>query len=67
MGLGGIFRCLAQPLHENPIGPSVGGWLQSNVSLSTSFVFGAFCLLLAPSLLLTFFGKQLLRPREVER
>ena len=49
------------------IGPSVGGWLQSNVSLSTSFVFGAFCLLLAPSLLLTFFGKQLLRPREVER
>jgi len=49
------------------IGPAVGGWLQSNVSLSTSFVFGAFCLLLAPSLLLTFFGKQLLRPREVER
>src|SRR2546425_2096564 len=38
------------------IGPSVAGWLQSNVSLSTSFVFGAFCLLLAPSLLLTFFG-----------
>ena len=49
------------------IGPAVGGWLQSNVSLSTSFVFGAFCLLLAPSLLLTFFGKQLLPPREVER
>src|SRR2546426_5231358 len=49
------------------IGPAIGGWLQSNVSLSTSFVFGAFCLLLAPSLLLTFFGKQLLRPREVER
>ncbi len=46
------------------IGPSIGGWLQSNVSLSTSFVFGAFCLLLAPSLLLTFFGKQLVRPRE---
>ena len=48
------------------IGPTVGGWLQSNVSLSASFVFGAFCLLLAPSLLLTFFGRQLLRPREVE-
>jgi MFS family permease len=49
------------------IGPTVGGWLQSNVSLSTSFVFGAFCLLVAPTLLLTFFGKQLGRPREVER
>jgi MFS family permease len=49
------------------IGPSIGGWLQSNASLSTSFVFGAFCLLLAPSLLLTFFGGQLRRPREVER
>jgi len=48
------------------IGPSIGGWLQSNVSLSTSFVFGAFCLLLAPSLLLTFFGGQLRRPREFE-
>jgi len=49
------------------IGPTVGGWLQSNVSLSTSFVFGAFCLLLAPTLLLIFFGKQLGHPREVER
>jgi MFS family permease len=48
------------------IGPAIGGWLQSNVSLSTSFVFGAFCLLLAPTLLLTFFGRQLRRPREVE-
>ncbi|HJT54939.1 MAG TPA: MFS transporter [Ktedonobacteraceae bacterium] len=48
------------------IGPSVGGWLQSNVSLSASFVFGAFCLVLAPSLLLTFFGKQLRRPQEIE-
>lgn len=48
------------------IGPAVGGWLQSNVSLSTSFVFGAFCLLLAPTLLLVFFGKKLIRPREVE-
>jgi MFS family permease len=43
------------------IGPSIGGWLQSNVSLSTSFIFGAFCLSLAPTLLLTFFGKQLQR------
>ncbi len=49
------------------IGPSIGGWLQSNVSLSASFVFGAFCLLLAPTFLLTFFGRQLRQPREVER
>ncbi len=48
------------------IGPSIGGWLQSNVSLSMSFVFGALCLILAPTLLLTFFGKQLRQPREVE-
>jgi MFS family permease len=48
-------------------GSAIGGWLQSNVSLSSSFVFGAFCLVLAPSLLLTFFGRQLVRPREVER
>ncbi len=43
------------------IGPSIAGWLQTNVSLSTSFVFGAFCLVLAPSLLLTFFGKKRVR------
>jgi MFS family permease len=49
------------------IGPSVGGWLQSNVSLSTSFVFGAFCLLLAPSLLLTFFGRRHIQQLGVER
>jgi MFS family permease len=48
------------------IGPTVGGWLQSDVSLSASFVFGAFCLVLAPSLLLIFFGKKLLRLREDE-
>jgi MFS family permease len=48
------------------VGPSIGGWLQSNVSLSTSFVFGAFCLLLAPTLLLTFFGRRPKRLREVE-
>lgn len=40
------------------VGPTIAGWLQANVSLSTSFVFGACCLLLAPSLLLTFFGKK---------
>ncbi len=40
------------------IGPAIAGWLQSNVSLSTSFVFGAFCLVLAPSLLLLFFGNE---------
>src|SRR5207302_614296 len=48
------------------IGPSIGGWLQSNVGLSASFVFGAFCLILAPSLLLTFFGRLLQQPRAVE-
>jgi MFS family permease len=47
-------------------GPAIGGWLQSNVNLSSSFIFGAFCLVLAPSLLLTFFSKQLVRPRVVE-
>ncbi len=40
------------------IGPSIAGWLQTNVSLSTSFVFGAVCLVVAPSLLLAFFGKE---------
>lgn len=40
------------------VGPTVGGWLQSNVSLSTSFVFGALCLIVAPTLLLAFFGKR---------
>ncbi|HLH61507.1 MAG TPA: MFS transporter [Ktedonobacteraceae bacterium] len=48
------------------IGPSVGGWLQSNVSLSASFVFGAFCLVLAASLLLTFFGSQLKSLQAIE-
>lgn len=38
------------------IGPTVAGWLQTNVSLSASFAFGAFCLLICPSLLLLFFG-----------
>ena len=39
------------------IGPSIAGWLQTNVSLSTAFVFGAACLLVCPTLLLLFFGK----------
>ncbi|WP_338001065.1 MFS transporter [Ktedonobacter robiniae] len=40
------------------IGPTIAGWLQSSVNLAASFVFGGFCLLLAPSLLLLFFGKK---------
>ena len=40
------------------VGPSIAGWLQTNVSLSTSFLFGAACLVLAPSLLLVFFGNR---------
>lgn len=40
------------------IGPTIGGWLQTNVNLSTSFIFGALCLLLAPTLLLAFFGRR---------
>lgn len=40
------------------IGPTIAGWLQTNVSLSTSFLFGAACLLIAPSLLLFFFGRR---------
>ena len=40
------------------IGPTIGGWLQTNMSLSASFIFGACCLLIAPTLLLMFFGRQ---------
>ncbi len=40
------------------IGPAIAGWLQTNVSLSTSFLFGAACLMIAPSLLLLFFGRR---------
>ncbi len=39
------------------IGPAVAGWLQSNVNLSTSFIFGGVCLVAAATLLLYFFGK----------
>jgi MFS family permease len=40
------------------VGPTVAGWLQSNVNLAASFVFGASCLVLCPSLLLIFFGRR---------
>lgn len=40
------------------IGPAIAGWLQSNINLSASFVFGGLCLLVAPSLLLTFFWQE---------
>ena len=40
------------------IGPTAAGWLQTNVNLSTSFVFGAICLSLSASLLLLFFGRR---------
>lgn len=40
------------------IGPGIAGWLQTNISLSTSFIFGAICLVIAPTLLLLFFGKK---------
>lgn len=39
------------------IGPTIAGWLQTNVSLSTAFVFGASCLFASASLLLWFFGR----------
>jgi MFS transporter, putative metabolite:H+ symporter len=40
------------------LGPALGGWLQVHVGLSAGFVVGAACLLIAPSLLLTFFGRR---------
>jgi MFS family permease len=40
------------------IGPAIAGWLQTTISLSASFVYGACCLLIAPSLLLLFFGRK---------
>ncbi|GHO94358.1 MFS transporter [Reticulibacter mediterranei] len=40
------------------IGPTIAGWLQTQISLSASFVFGAFCLLICPSVLLFFFGRR---------
>jgi len=40
------------------IGPTIAGWLQTNVNLSTAFVFGACCLTISASLLLLFFGQR---------
>jgi MFS family permease len=40
------------------LGPALAGWLQVQVGLSAGFVVGAFCLLLAPTLLLSFFGRR---------
>lgn len=40
------------------VGPSIAGWLQQHVSLSTSFVYGAGCLVLSATLLLLFFGRK---------
>jgi MFS family permease len=41
------------------IGPAIAGWLQTNVNLSTAFVFGASCLAASASMLLFFFGRGL--------
>ncbi len=40
------------------VGPTIAGWLQTGFGLPASFIFGAFCLLIAPSLLLLFFGRR---------
>ncbi len=40
------------------IGPSIAGWLQTNINLSTAFIFGAACLATSASVLLLFFGKR---------
>ncbi len=40
------------------VGPAIAGWLQTNVNLSTSFVFGAICLSASATLLLFFFGRK---------
>lgn len=40
------------------LGPSLGGWLQAHISLSATFVIGATCLLIAPTMLLLFFGRR---------
>ncbi len=39
------------------IGPSIAGWLQTNVSLSAAFIFGACCLMICPTMLLLAFGR----------
>ncbi|HZS75127.1 MAG TPA: MFS transporter [Ktedonobacteraceae bacterium] len=40
------------------VGPTIAGWLQTNVNLSTAFVFGACCLATSSTLLLLFFGRK---------
>jgi MFS family permease len=45
------------------VGPAIAGWLQTNVSLSSAFLFGAICLLICPSLLLLAFGRRTSNPR----
>jgi MFS family permease len=40
------------------LGPSLGGWLQEHISLSATFVVGAICLTIAPTMLLLFFGRR---------
>ena len=40
------------------IGPSIAGWLQTNINLSTAFIFGAACLATCATVLLLFFGKR---------
>jgi len=40
------------------IGPSIAGWLQRNVNLYSSFVYGAGCLALSATLLIFFFGRK---------
>lgn len=40
------------------IGPSIAGWLQTHVNLSTAFLFGAACLVASATMLLSFFSKK---------
>lgn len=40
------------------LGPALGGWLQVRVGLSAGFVVGAICMVIAPTLLLAFFGRR---------
>jgi MFS family permease len=45
------------------VGPTAAGWLQTNVNLSTTFVFGAICLSLSASLLLLLYVKLVVAPQ----
>jgi MFS family permease len=40
------------------LGPTLGGWLQAHIGLSAPFIVGAFCLTIAPTMLLSFFGRR---------